>query len=62
MTWDEVRRRIPNALTIARFAAIPIFAWLFLELAEHHAEVVVGQRGEIGKRFQVAAFRRGSPE
>lgn len=30
MTWNDVRRRIPNALTIARFAAIPIFAWLYL--------------------------------
>ena len=34
MAWDEVRRRIPNALTIARFAAIPIFAWLFLEAGD----------------------------
>ena len=34
VTWDEVRRRIPNALTIARFAAIPIFAWLFLEAGD----------------------------
>jgi CDP-diacylglycerol--glycerol-3-phosphate 3-phosphatidyltransferase len=25
-----VRRHVPNALTIARFAAIPIFAWLYL--------------------------------
>jgi CDP-diacylglycerol--glycerol-3-phosphate 3-phosphatidyltransferase len=30
VTWNDVRRRIPNALTIARFAAIPIFAWLYL--------------------------------
>lgn len=30
MTWNDVRRRIPNALTIVRFAAIPIFAWLYL--------------------------------
>jgi len=34
VSWDEVRRRIPNALTIARFAAIPIFAWLFLEAGD----------------------------
>jgi CDP-diacylglycerol--glycerol-3-phosphate 3-phosphatidyltransferase len=25
-----VRRHLPNALTIARFAAIPVFAWLYL--------------------------------
>jgi CDP-diacylglycerol--glycerol-3-phosphate 3-phosphatidyltransferase len=25
-----VRRQVPNALTIARFAAIPVFAWLYL--------------------------------
>jgi len=31
VTWNELRQRIPNALTIARFAAIPIFAWLYLE-------------------------------
>lgn len=30
MTWVELRRRIPNALTILRFAAIPVFAWLYL--------------------------------
>jgi CDP-diacylglycerol--glycerol-3-phosphate 3-phosphatidyltransferase len=30
VTWSDVRRGIPNALTIARFAAIPIFAWLYL--------------------------------
>ena len=34
MTWDELRQRIPNALTIARFAAIPIFAWLYLEAGD----------------------------
>jgi CDP-diacylglycerol--glycerol-3-phosphate 3-phosphatidyltransferase len=26
----EVRRSLPNALTIARFAAIPVFVWLYL--------------------------------
>jgi CDP-diacylglycerol--glycerol-3-phosphate 3-phosphatidyltransferase len=30
VTWNDVRRRIPNALTIVRFGAIPIFAWLYL--------------------------------
>jgi CDP-diacylglycerol--glycerol-3-phosphate 3-phosphatidyltransferase len=34
VTWVAVRRRIPNALTIARFVAVPIFAWLFLEAGE----------------------------
>ena len=31
---DDVRRHIPNALTIARFAAIPIFAWLYLSAGD----------------------------
>jgi CDP-diacylglycerol--glycerol-3-phosphate 3-phosphatidyltransferase len=31
VSWLEVRRAIPNALTIARFAAIPVFVWLYLE-------------------------------
>ena len=30
MTWIEFRRYLPNALTILRFAAIPVFAWLYL--------------------------------
>ena len=30
MSWPELRRFLPNALTIARFAAIPVFAWLYL--------------------------------
>jgi CDP-diacylglycerol--glycerol-3-phosphate 3-phosphatidyltransferase len=34
VTWDELRRRIPNALTVARFAAIPVFVWLYLEAGE----------------------------
>ena len=34
MTWAELRRRIPNALTILRFAAIPVFAWLYLEAGD----------------------------
>jgi CDP-diacylglycerol--glycerol-3-phosphate 3-phosphatidyltransferase len=29
-----MRRHIPNALTILRFAAIPVFAWLFLEAGD----------------------------
>jgi CDP-diacylglycerol--glycerol-3-phosphate 3-phosphatidyltransferase len=29
--WSEARRHVPNALTVLRFAAIPVFAWLFLE-------------------------------
>jgi CDP-diacylglycerol--glycerol-3-phosphate 3-phosphatidyltransferase len=27
----DLRRSLPNALTILRFAAIPVFAWLYLE-------------------------------
>ena len=34
MTWHELRRHVPNALTIARFAAIPIFAWLYLRAGD----------------------------
>jgi CDP-diacylglycerol--glycerol-3-phosphate 3-phosphatidyltransferase len=34
VTWLELRRRIPNALTILRFAAIPVFAWLYLEAGD----------------------------
>lgn len=34
MSWTEIRRSIPNALTIARFVAIPIFAWLYLEAGD----------------------------
>jgi CDP-diacylglycerol--glycerol-3-phosphate 3-phosphatidyltransferase len=30
VSWPAVRRFIPNALTIARFAAIPVFVWLYL--------------------------------
>ena len=30
MSWVELRRHIPNALTLLRFAAIPVFAWLYL--------------------------------
>ena len=34
MSWAELRRSIPNALTIARFAAIPVFVWLYLDAGE----------------------------
>ena len=34
MSWAETRRSIPNALTVARFAAIPVFAWLYLEAGD----------------------------
>ena len=34
MSWVEVRRHIPNALTIARFVAIPIFVWLYLSAGD----------------------------
>lgn len=34
MAWVEIRRSIPNALTIARFAAIPVFVWLYLDAGD----------------------------
>ena len=34
MSWEATRRSIPNALTIARFGAIPVFAWLYLEAGD----------------------------
>ncbi len=34
MTWTELRHRIPNALTVLRFAAIPVFAWLYLRAGD----------------------------
>ena len=34
MAWAEIRRSIPNALTLARFAAIPVFVWLYLEAGD----------------------------
>jgi CDP-diacylglycerol--glycerol-3-phosphate 3-phosphatidyltransferase len=37
VTWSEVRRTIPNALTILRFAAIPVFVWLYLDAGEGSA-------------------------
>ena len=37
MAWAEVRRSIPNALTIARFLAIPVFVWLYLDAGDGRA-------------------------
>jgi cardiolipin synthase len=34
MSWHELRRHVPNALTLLRFAAIPVFAWLYLRAAD----------------------------
>ena len=34
MPWAELRRSIPNALTIARFLAIPVFVWLYLDAGD----------------------------
>jgi cardiolipin synthase len=34
MSWVELRRHLPNALTLVRFAAIPVFAWLYLEAGD----------------------------
>lgn len=34
MRWIELRQKIPNALTVARFAAIPVFAWLYLRAGD----------------------------
>jgi CDP-diacylglycerol--glycerol-3-phosphate 3-phosphatidyltransferase len=34
MDWVEVRRSIPNALTVARFAAIPVFVVLLLDAGD----------------------------
>lgn len=34
MTWRELRRHVPNALTLARFAAIPVFIWLYLRAGD----------------------------
>jgi len=49
VTWDELRQRIPNGLTIARFAAIPIFVWLYLEAGD-------GPAWGAGIFFGAAAF------
>ena len=37
VSWPAVRRFIPNALTIARFAAIPVFVWLYLAAGDSAA-------------------------
>jgi CDP-diacylglycerol--glycerol-3-phosphate 3-phosphatidyltransferase len=34
VTSDDLRRALPNALTILRFGAIPVFAWLYLEAGD----------------------------
>jgi CDP-diacylglycerol--glycerol-3-phosphate 3-phosphatidyltransferase len=34
VAWTNVRRSIPNALTVARFAAIPVFVWLYLRAGD----------------------------
>jgi len=34
VAWTELRRHVPNALTIVRFAAVPIFAWLYLDAGD----------------------------
>ena len=34
VSWPEIRRTIPNALTVARFVAIPVFVWLYLEAGD----------------------------
>jgi CDP-diacylglycerol--glycerol-3-phosphate 3-phosphatidyltransferase len=34
VSWEEARRHVPNALTIARFAAVPVFAWLYLRAGD----------------------------
>ena len=49
MAWTEIRRSIPNALTIARFAAIPIFVWLYLDAGD-------GAAWGAGIFFAAAAF------
>lgn len=49
MRWIELRQHIPNALTIARFAAIPVFAWLYLEAGD-------GPAWGAGVFFAAAAF------
>jgi CDP-diacylglycerol--glycerol-3-phosphate 3-phosphatidyltransferase len=49
MRWEELRNHIPNALTLARFAAIPVFVWLYLEAGD-------GPAWGAGLFFAVAAF------
>jgi CDP-diacylglycerol--glycerol-3-phosphate 3-phosphatidyltransferase len=49
VTWTDLRRNIPNALTILRFAAIPVFAWLYLDAGD-------GAAWGAGIFFAAAAF------
>ena len=49
VSWSEIRHAIPNALTIARFAAIPVFVWLYLDAGE-------GPAWGAGVFFAAAAF------
>jgi CDP-diacylglycerol--glycerol-3-phosphate 3-phosphatidyltransferase len=49
VSWEHTRRHVPNALTIARFAAIPIFAWLYLRAGD-------GAAWGAGLFFAAAAF------
>ena len=49
MAWADIRRSIPNALTVARFAAIPVFAWLYLDAGD-------GPAWGAGIFFAAAAF------
>ena len=49
VSWTEIRRSIPNALTIARFAAIPVFVWLYLDAGD-------GAAWGAGIFFAAAAF------
>ena len=37
MSWVEARSHIPNALTILRFVAIPVFVWLLLDAGDDAA-------------------------
>jgi CDP-diacylglycerol--glycerol-3-phosphate 3-phosphatidyltransferase len=49
VSWVEIRRSIPNALTLARFAAIPVFVWLYVEAGD-------GPAWGAGLFFAAAAF------
>lgn len=49
MSWSDLRQHVPNALTIVRFAAIPVFAWLYLEAGD-------GPAWGAGIFFAAAAF------
>ena len=47
--WAKLRQTIPNALTIARFVAIPVFVWLYLDAGD-------GPAWGAGIFFAAAAF------